>query len=83
MDSLVSYGCNRPRGDFVPTGGSGFDCGPEETVPSPFKGLSAYTELSVLPVSLVSCLTPATARQLENKDRSLGWYALIIHLCKA
>ena len=57
-----------------------FDRGPKETIPSAFKGLrGAYTEVSAFHISVMSCLSPATLRQLGSKDRSVDWYALIIH----
>lgn len=57
-----------------------FDPGPKKTIPSPFKGLrGAYTEVSAFSISVVSCLSLATLRQLGRKGRSLGWYTLIIH----
>lgn len=64
LDSLLSYTCSRPHWDFIPIRGSGFDCKPKETTPSPLKGFSVFTGVSMLPVSVRSCLTPAMARQL-------------------
>ena len=41
---------------------------PKETIPSPFKGLrGAYTEVSVFPVSVVSCFSPATLGHVEAR----------------
>lgn len=75
MDASVSHGYSDTSFPLEE-----LDCGPKETIPSPFKGLrAAHTEVSALPVSVVSCLSPATLRQLGSKDRSLGWYALIVY----